>query len=46
MADVHVVFAFQVINFKKAVMKMDIEGHEHRALTHSQALFDKVLHYS
>ena len=30
------------IPFKKAVMKIDIEGHEHKALSKAEELFNKV----
>ena len=32
----------EVTNFKKAIMKIDIEGHEHRALKHSRRLLKEV----
>ena len=32
----------EVTNFKRAIVKIDIEGHEHRAFMHSAALFAKV----
>ena len=32
----------EVVNFEKAMMKIDIEGHEHRAFQHGHQLFRKV----
>ena len=32
----------EVVNFKKAIIKIDIEGHEHRAFRHCQRLLDQI----
>jgi hypothetical protein len=32
----------EVVNFRRAVMKIDIEGHEHRAFAQADKLFDHV----
>jgi len=32
----------EVLNFRQAVMKIDIEGHERRAFFHADRLFDNV----
>ena len=32
----------EVTNFERAVLKIDIEGHEHRAFVHSEQLFKSV----
>ncbi len=37
-----VVFLAAVAPFRKAVMKMDIEGHEHRAFVHATRLLQRV----